>query len=264
MPSFRLAGLVMLRDQQKDFLAALFKQGGDPGAEALIKAGMLGTARRLEIYRHNVISNLVGALQEIYPVTRNIVGDAFFRHAAEAYCRETPSRSGDLNDYGESWPEFIAAWPHAAELPYLADTGRLEWAMHRAFHAADVPPFDLARLGAIPEEAVGQLHFQLHPAVALMASAYPVADIWRVNQPDFSGNMSIDWQSPGDRLCVHRSGYRSTFDVLAEPELRFLSALTCGAPFESAADAALNVDASFDLQGFLLQSVQSGVITDFR
>ncbi len=258
------AGPAVLRDDQGLMLSALLAEGPAPALEALIKAGNPDAARRVEIYRHNVMSNLVGALADIYPVTRNIVGEAFFRHAAESFSRATPSNSGDLNDFGAAWPEFIARWPHAAELPYLPDVGRLEWAMHRAFHAADAVPLDLARLAALPEEAQGGLRFQLHPAVALIVSRYPLAAIWRVNQPDFSGDMQVDWESPGERLCVRRNGYQAAFDEISEPALRFLSALTCGAPFDAAAEAALCVDDQFDLQGFLIQSVQSGVIADFR
>ncbi|MBL8521464.1 MAG: DUF2063 domain-containing protein, partial [Betaproteobacteria bacterium] len=120
------------------------------------------------------------------------------------------------------------------------------------------------RLAAVPAADQAGLRFVLHPAVTLLSSPYPLAAIWRVNQPDFAGDQRIDWDTGGDRLCVRRDGHAVTFDVLAEPALRFLSALSCEAPFEAAADAALAVDADFDLQGFLLASVQSRVIADFR
>lgn len=254
----------MLRDDQRTILAALLAEGRASGMESLLKPGALTQARRVEIYRHNVMSNLTGALADIYPVTRNIVGESFFRHAAEVYSRATPSHSGDLNDFGGAWPEFIAAWPHAAELPYLADTGRLEWAMHRAFHAADVAPLDLARLAAVAEEDQGQLRFELHPAVSVISSPYPLSAIWRVNQPEYAGDMAIDWEGGGEQLCVRREGYAAVFDVLDVPGMRFLSALSCRAPFEAAAEAALAVDSSADLQGMLIGFVQAGVIAGFR
>ncbi|MBL8521510.1 MAG: putative DNA-binding domain-containing protein, partial [Betaproteobacteria bacterium] len=178
----------MLRDLQADVLAALLDTGPAPTMEASIKPGALGSAWRVEIYRHNVMTNLAGALADLYPVTQRIVGEAFFRHAAEVFCRATPSRSGDLNDFGAEWPAFIGTWPHAAELPYLVDTGRLEWAMHRAFHAAEAGPLDLRRLAAVPAADQAGLRFVLHPAVTLLSSPYPLAAIWRVNQPDFAGD----------------------------------------------------------------------------
>jgi hypothetical protein len=254
----------MLRDDQRTILAALLAEGRAGGMESLIKSGALTEARRVEIYRHNVMSNLAGALADIYPVTERIVGEAFFRHAASVYARATPSNSGDLNDFGGSWPAFIESWPHAAELPYLPDVGRLEWAMHRAFHAADVAPLDLSRLAAVAEADQGQLRFELHPAVSLISSPYPLSAIWRLNQPEYTGDMAIDWESEGEQLCVRREGYAAVFDVLDAPGMRFLSALSCHAPFEAAAGAALAVDSNADLQAMLIGFVRVGVIAGFR
>jgi hypothetical protein len=254
----------MLRDDQRTILAALFAEGRAGDMESLLKPGALTEARRVEIYRHNVMSNLAGALADIYPVTERIVGNAFFHHAASAYARATPSISGDLNDFGGTWPAFIESWPHAAELPYLPDVGRLEWAMHRAFHAADVTPLDLARLAAVAEDDQGRLQFELHPSVSLISSPYPLSAIWRVNQPEYLGDMAIDWDGGGEQLCVRREGYAAVFDVLDVPSMRFLSALSCHAPLEAAAGAALAVDSNADLQAMLIGFVQAGVIAGFR
>ena len=85
----------MLRDLQQAFADAII--AGNGGAAAQIADGKLASARRIEIYRHNVFSNLRGVLSDVFPVVERIVGDAFFRHAADQFIRETPSRSGDLN-----------------------------------------------------------------------------------------------------------------------------------------------------------------------
>lgn len=252
----------MLRELQGEWLAALLASGPAPDAEGRVRPGAMTARERLEVYRHNVMSNLTGALADIYPVTQRIVGEDFFAHAADAHCRATPSRSGDLNDFGAEWPAFIAAWPHAQDLPYLADVGRLEWAWHRAFHAADAEPLDLARVAAIPAERQPAMKFRLHPAVSVLASRYPLWPIWRVNQDGYEGDQRIDWDTPVAPVMVRREGYAVVVEPITQAELRFLSALTGGAPFESAAEAAFAVDGEFDLQGFLVRAVQSGVIVD--
>ena len=55
---------------------------------------------------------------------------AFFGEAARQYIVGHPSLSGDLNDYGGEFAQFLAAYPHAADLPYLPDVARLEWAIN--------------------------------------------------------------------------------------------------------------------------------------
>ena len=151
----------MLREVQRTFADALFADEGEEAgiktAAAQIHAGKLNSERRLEIYRHNVLTNLRGALGDIFPVVKRIVGDVFFLHAADRFILANPSRSGDLNQFGGEWPDFIAAYRHAAELPYLADEARLEWAWHECFHAAEAEPLDLARLATIPPEVHGEL-----------------------------------------------------------------------------------------------------------
>lgn len=251
----------MLRKLQLAFVESML--AGSSDAAGHILGGRLEPAERLAIYRHNVLSNLRGALQDIYPVVRCIVGDAFFVHAANQFIACTPSRSGDLNRFGAEWPLFIAQYPHATELPYLADVARLEWSWHECFHAADGGSLDLNRLAVVPAESHPRLRFRLQPAVRLVASSFPILQIWRVNQPEYAGPLVVDWSQPGDSLLLYRQGTEVVVQSLPAAAFRFLSALSCGALFEPAANAALGEDPQFDLQGFLIESVQSGVIVDF-
>jgi hypothetical protein len=241
---------------------------GGTAAARLVRGGKLSAERRLEIYRHNVLANLRGALRDVFPVVNRIVGDAFFRHAVDQFIRATPSLSGDLNQFGREWPAFLADYPHAAELPYLADVARLEWAWHECFHAADAEALDPARLARVPPEAHGGLVFRLHPAVRLLDSPFPLLRIWQVNQADFAGDQHIDWAQGGGTLLVRRDdgdagGIEVVIQSVPAGAWRFLCELTAHRELEPAAAAALEADGRFDLQGFLLESVQSGVITDF-
>ena len=256
----------MLRETQIDFAASVL--AGD--AEAIsaaarrICAGKMTPARRLAIYRHNVHANLRGVLKDIYPVILAIVGDAFFQHAADQFVKAHPSCSGDLNQFGGEWAEFLGTYSHAADLPYLRDVARLEWAWHQSFHAGDGQRFDLVRLAAIPAVEHGALRFVLHPAVRLVESDFPILRIWEVNQPAFGGEIKVDWDAPADTLLVYRAdGVEVLIKRITGAGYAFVQALQQRATLETAASAALNVDAVFDLQGFLLESVQSGVIIDF-
>ena len=79
----------------------------------------------------------------------------FFNAAVDAYVRACPSTSGDLNVYGDAFGEFLAGYPPAADLPYLPDVARLEWAVDEAGRAADrdgSPEGVLAALAGVPPE----------------------------------------------------------------------------------------------------------------
>ncbi len=258
----------MLDDLQRAFAAALLDLDAATtrAGTALVGGGKLTAERRLEIYRFNVLANLCGALKDIYPVVLAIVGETFFQHAAEQFVRAHPSRSGDLNKFGADWPSFLAAYPHATELPYLRDVAAVEWAWHEAFHSAESPRFDLSRLAEVPPETQGSLQFVLHPSVRLIQSRYPTLRIWEVNQPNFAGEIDVVWEDAPASFLIHRDiadGVSVVIKQISDAGFVFLLALERSATFEEAASDALDVHSDFDLQGFLLESVQSGVIIDF-
>ena len=91
----------------------------------------------IEVYRNNYRGNLLDALAGAYPVIEQLVGKDFFRLMARKYSEQYPSHSGNLHHYGAELAEFIAAFEHARELPYLTDVAALEWACHRAWFADD-------------------------------------------------------------------------------------------------------------------------------
>ncbi len=49
-------------------------------------------ARRFAVYRNNVAVALIGAIEARYPVTRRLVGDAFFRAMARTFVARTKPR----------------------------------------------------------------------------------------------------------------------------------------------------------------------------
>jgi hypothetical protein len=87
---------------------------------------------RIAIYRRTVFANYRNALAATYPVVKRLVGAPFFNTAVDSYVHAHPSASGDLNVYGDAFGDFLAAYPHAANLPYLPDVARLEWAIDEA------------------------------------------------------------------------------------------------------------------------------------
>ena len=105
------------------------------------------------------------ALGTRFPATSRIVGEEFFNAMARVFVIAHPPRSPLLMTYGDDFPDFIADFEPAAELPYLADVARLEAARTRAYHAADAVLLDPAAVAAtIGQEALGAVRFALHPS----------------------------------------------------------------------------------------------------
>jgi len=228
-----------LREWQSDFAAAVRGSGESPGMAA---------------YRGNVFGNWSQALAGAYPIVRKIVGEDFFRGLAREYALGHPSTSGDLNEYGARFAEFVGAFEHTRDLPYLPDVARMEWLAHRAYYARDPAPFELHGLDE-------SSRLRLTPPCALLASGWPLARIWTVHQDDYEGAFDVDLRSGPDRILVHRPGWRVQVRSLAPGDYRFLSMIRANKTLGEALEAALAEDAALDVSLALARWVDAGVVT---
>lgn len=244
---------------QSEFLQSIF----DPGREALepwITPGALMPKKRVAIYRNNVFSNFRAALEAVYPAILRLVGQEFFHHAAQRYIKRYPSLSGDIHHFGREFAELLADLPGAAELAYLPDVARLEWAYHEVFHAAEHAPLDLARLQAVDPERYADLVFKLHPALRLLESPYPIRRIWEVNQPEHQGDPTVDLGQGGEKLLVTRRDFAVEVRVLPAQDFALLRAFADAQPFAAALE---NAAADFDVSAFLGRYALERVLVDF-
>jgi len=235
-------------------------------ATGALPAGLRGeamqTARRFAVYRNNVRLARMHALTGAYPVLRNIVGEEFFNRLAREYALGHESESGDLNQYGADFNVFLAGFAPVAELPYLPEVARLEWLTHCSYYAADAVPLARARLAALHESQWGALRLPLAPAVTAAAFIWPVARIWEVNQPGYSGAMQVDLQPVPSYALVYRLQYEVQVAALSAGEHAFIVALGAGRTLAQALRQA-SLHAGFDPGIALQQALQRGLISDF-
>ena len=197
------------------FSAALRSSSSEAQACHYLQGSAEKNARRLAIYRGNVVAGVTQALTAHYPVIAQLVGEEFFTGLARAYWQAFPSTSGDLGEYGAALAEFLSNFAPSAHLPYLPDVARLEWAMHLAENAADAPPQPITREPAL----------LWMPGSQLLKSAWPIASIWLAHQNPASLKFAdIQWQAEG--ALVYREGWRVCVSPLNYSEAEALITLT--------------------------------------
>ncbi len=250
-----------LPELQQRFAAALLAPVG--GLPPILPGGATG-AERLGIYRRTIASNYRNALGATYPVARRVVGAPFFHALVDAYVATHPSRSGDLNAYGGAFGDFLAGYPPASELPYLADVARLEWAIDEANRAADShadPETVLNALAACPGDDLPSLRLRMDGSCRLIESPFPLLRIWQVNQPGHDGEMRVDFEAGPDRLRVRREPSGVALERIAAGDFAWLSALSARSDLATAIGAAQHADATFDLGAALHRFIGDGTIT---
>jgi hypothetical protein len=236
---------------------------GVPVAPAEIVGGKIGAAARLAIYRNNLIGNLTRALQLGYPAIERLVGKNFFAAAAERFIVAAPPNAADLNRYGEGFADFLAAFEAAADLPYLPDVARLEWAVSRALHAAPALPLAHDALGVVPPHRQADVCFSAHPTLSLLCLDYPARAIWQaaltVDTKERDARFAaIDIQAGGEALAVLRHDGGLDIAVLPDAAFAFLNALTAGCPLGEALDGIAADDAALWMADFLTRGFFAG------
>ncbi len=206
---------------------------------------------RFAVYRNNVVSSLIGALADTYPVTQELVGEEFFRAMARIFVGGEPPRSRVLAFYGDAFPNFIEHFPPAASVPYLADVARLEMLRVHAFHAADANELALdviaqalAKTDDLPNLIIG-----LHPSLRLLQSKFAVVSLWAAHQ-GIAGISTVDPSACENALVI-----RPQLDVevisLDPAAASFVDFLMRGESLGYATEQVIATHTDFDLAGIL-------------
>lgn len=179
-----------LLETQRRFLAALYNDD-DTGPDTSIVGDGLASEARLQIYRHSCEATQAAAMRTTYPAVLALVGEAFFEQTVRGYRRAYPSRSGNLQAFGDHLADYLATLPALHQLPYLPDVARLEWLCQESALASGAG-------GPAPDSATrllatigGPWHVVLDPSVRLFTSRYPVLTVWHFAMQPVEGGLTL-------------------------------------------------------------------------
>ena len=244
--------------RQQRLLAAL---RGDAPLDTL-SAWLRDTAPRarrgLQAYAANAGALAERALAAAFPTLAQLVGVAAFNALARAFWQAHPPVRGDVAQWGDALPGFIATDPQLAGEPSLADVARLDWAVRQAEQAGDAgePAIGLDRLAA--EDADG-LWLHLAEGTALLSCADPVATIWLAHRSTaadrFAPVREAFARGVGEHALVWRHGYRAQVSALSDAAAAFTQAVLAGLALGPAMDEA---GPDFAFEPWLLTALQQG------
>jgi hypothetical protein len=217
---------------------------------------------RLDIYRNNVIGGLIDVVMTRYPIVEILVGVEFARAMARSYILSAPPQSGNLNEYGTDYPAFIAQFPAAKSLPYLADMAQLEALEHLAYYAPDATLITLENAQLyLPQILSDTASLGLHPSAGLLQSDYALADLKAFSLNSEQSDAVFDISAAGQYVLVWRFGFSVELITLSRGEYSFLSVLHTGAGLNAALQSALSDDADFNFEAFWTVMLQQEIFT---
>lgn len=223
-----------------------------------LRDSTLRAQRGLQAYAAHAGALAERALAAAFPTTAQLVGEAGFAALARALWRAHPPLLGDVTQWGDALPGFIAASPSLAGEPYLADVARLDWAVHQAEQAGDA---GAATTGLELLATADPDRLWLHPAAGttLLSSGHPVATIWLAHCSTAADRFAPARQAlaggVGEHALVWRRGHRAQVAVLPGLAAGFTRAVLAGQPLGPALEGA---DPGFAFDAWLVAALQQG------
>lgn len=215
-------------------------------------------SRGLAAYRANAHASAERALQAAYPVIAQLMGEDNFQYLARDFWHRHPPQRGDLAQWGNDLPAFLATSEQLADTPYLADVAHIEWALHRCGGAADCAQ-DSASFAALAQHAPEALSVLIAPGATVLASPYPAAAVVLAHQGQGSMEHAAALWHAGvaQTALVWRQGFVPRLRVLHDAETAFASAACAGHTLAYALDLA---HPDFDFSKWLANQVQNGLL----
>jgi len=210
----------------------------------------ISAAGRIGVYRNNVTTSLTALLAERFAVVARLVGDSYFRFAAESFIRSAPPGQACLDSYGAAFPDFLAEFPSCAGLPYLPDVARLEWKLAVIARAGAAQPIAIEALAATNPALAMNLRLCCDPAIDYLASEWPVRQIWQAHQSD---EVFANLDAGGCRVELRRRSGQLIIRPLTPAEFAFRVTLAGGASLAEAVTAALDQPGEFDFSRALVE-----------
>jgi Putative DNA-binding domain len=243
--------------RQQMLLRALWR--GDAALQGWVRAPARASASHsLAVYRSNAGALAERALGTAFPTIAALIGAESFAALARHFWHEWPPVRGDVGEWGEALPAFIADSEQLAGEPYLADSARLDWAVHAAARAADASGTWPPALEALATTEPSQLRLQLSPGAAVVASRWPIVTIWQAHHGDENfdnvrtafaaerAETALVWRDDG--FAIHVEALDNSADAA------FTAAVIAGRSLAAALDTA---GASFSFERWLERALRS-------
>ena len=218
-------------------------------------------AARLAVYRNTVAKGCAEAIRAQFPTVETVVGEAWLRDAAGRFARDHPPEVPDLSAYGAAFPDWLGAFPPAADMPWLADLARIDRARTEALFAADAAPLDPQALAALGADDYARQALLLHPAARVLWFEAGVPDLWLALQ-DGPAEAALAPEPQGllivrPRLAIEALG-------LTAGPYALLAATGRGESLAEAGAAALSAEPGLDLAAAFAHLIGVGAFAGLR
>ena len=213
----------------------------------------------LAVYRNTVAKGLADALVANFPTVERLVGETWLRAAVREFAAVHPPARPALLDYGQGFPAWLAAFPPAAAMPYLATAAQADRFWTEAHLAADAAPLGPGALDGLDAVALAATRAVPHPSARLLWSNDNAPSLWLANRPPAATPEGFELSGEAQGLLIARPGGVVESRLLDAPAFAFLSGCCEGVSLAAAAARALEAAADANLAAIVALALENGI-----
>jgi hypothetical protein len=251
-----------LRRFQESFsrflLASELDRDFDEFSHQLSESGNVSPRKGFGAYRGTRVGGLASALSDFFQTTRAMTGEECFDLLAGQFAKRYPAMCGNLNDYGEFFPNFVGE--EMADAPFLAELATLDWHWHKLFYERDESPLIESDLALAATADPDTLYFQAPKGMKLLESDYPLLKIRHYAQQSECQRRDDQLTGDGCQLVLWRFNYERRIELLDATAWNFLRAVQDGQSFQQIAESVFAELPETSLGSTLHQAIVKGWI----
>ena len=212
----------------------------------------------LAIYRNTVFKGLADAIAASFPTVLKVVGEDWMRQAAIRFARANPPDRAALVQYGVAFPQWLAGFEPAGDMPYLADLARLDRLWTEVHLAADCEPMGGGELAALAPDTYTDVTLRLVPAVRIARFDTSVVDLWLALRPRETPD-DVELKPYGQFALLWRPTGEVRTKILTPAAFSFLTGCANGDSLASAAEVAVALGSPQEFSLLFADLIASGV-----
>lgn len=246
-----------LSELQAGFARAMI-DGAEPALLPWIGTRGIEPAARLQIYRNAILATQVASLVASFPAVERMLGVDCFDGWATRYAAWHGSHSGNLQNLGDDFADYLEAQSELASLRWLGDLARLDWLRQCTIMAADTEALDASSLPAALLAAGDDPLLDLLPCVHVIAADFPVLDLWRYCESPQT--LTVDLAGSAQGVLLWREDGQVAMQACTPAAVALIAALKNGAPVSAAVAAAHALDADAPIDALLTPLLSRALI----
>lgn len=210
----------LVGQEQQAFIEAIFSQ--NTAEDKSMTNGLI-------TYRNNIKATAANALSIIYPTVVSQIGQELMDYICQVLLFKQPPCHGDWAEWGVGLPNFLKTLDILDEYPFVAESARLDLAVHQVERATD-SWFEQDSLALLGEADLDDVFIKLNDSVQFFNSPFPIVNLRLIAERDKAAISALEnaicENNLQQNVLIYRPEFKAQVQTIDATELEWLTLLS--------------------------------------